>query len=155
MRYEKSCGAVVFRREKRPHGKEQGYVLMIKHRDGGHLSFPKGHVELGEEEKTTAIREVYEETHVRIYIGEKFRYSVHYNPRPGTEKEVVYFLAFTTQVSISPRAGEIAGVEWVPIEEAQDALMHENDKAVLQGALEYMEFNNQYKKVRANISSKH
>lgn len=154
MRYEKSCGAVVFRREKRPHGKEQGYVLMIKHRDGGHLSFPKGHVEFGEEEKATAIREVYEETHVRIYIGEKFRYSVHYSPKPGTEKEVVYFLAYTTQIETSPRMGEIAQVEWVPIEQAQDALMHENDKAVLQGALDYMEFNNQYKKVRENINNK-
>ena len=40
MSYEKSCGAVVFRKY---HGNIE--LLLIKHVVGGHWSFPKGHVE--------------------------------------------------------------------------------------------------------------
>jgi len=44
MLYEKSCGAVVLRCTE-----EQTYVLLIRHKKGGHRSFPKGHVEPGGE----------------------------------------------------------------------------------------------------------
>ena len=47
----------------------------------------------------------------------------------------VYFLAFTEQTEIKPREGEIAEVEWVPIESAEKALTHENDRVVLRAAL--------------------
>ena len=57
MSYEKSCGAVVFRKY---HGNIE--LLLIKHVVGGHWSFPKGHVEAGESERQTALREVREET---------------------------------------------------------------------------------------------
>ena len=55
VRYEKSCGALVFRQDPRT---GRRYVLMIRHKHGGHRSFPKGHVEAGETEHETAIREV-------------------------------------------------------------------------------------------------
>lgn len=42
------------------------YILMIRHKAGGHRSFPKGHMEKGETETDTAEREVMEETAVRI-----------------------------------------------------------------------------------------
>ena len=58
MHHEKSCGALVLRRDKID-GKY--YILMIRHRMGGHRSFPKGHMERGETERMTAVREVYEE----------------------------------------------------------------------------------------------
>ena len=59
MHHEKSCGALVLRRDAET-GK--AYILMIRHKNGGHRSFPKGHMERGETEYMTAIREVYEET---------------------------------------------------------------------------------------------
>ena len=65
MTFEKSCGAVVFRNERRD-GALQRYVLMIKHSSQGHYSFPKGHVEAGETEIKTAEREVFEETGLRL-----------------------------------------------------------------------------------------
>ena len=68
MGYEKSCGAVVFRRY---HGNTE--LLLIKHTAGGHWSFPKGHVEKGETEEETAVREVYEETHIQIDLCPGFR----------------------------------------------------------------------------------
>ncbi len=138
MTFEKSCGAVVFRNE-RKNGKFQRYVLMIKHSVYSHHSFPKGHVEEGENELQTAEREVFEETAVRIHISEKFRQPVHYKPKPGVQKEVVYFLAFTRQEEIKPRPGEVAQVEWIPVEKATALLAHDNDKRVFAMATEYVE----------------
>ena len=137
MTFEKSCGAVVFRNE-RKNGVLQRYVLMIKHSVHGHHSFPKGHVEVGETEIRTAEREVFEETSVKIHINEKFRQPVFYRPKPGVKKEVVYFLAFTRQTDIKPRPGEIAEVAWIPMEEAEGLLTHDNDRRVLSLAIQYV-----------------
>lgn len=132
MHREKSCGALVLRRDAED-GKP--YILMIRHKLGGHRSFPKGHMERGETEYMTAIREVFEETAVQIRVFSDFRQTVHYNPMPGVRKEVVYFLTETSQSDIRPREGEIAQVEWVPLEQAEDCLTHENDKTVLRAAI--------------------
>ena len=132
MQHEKSCGALVLRRD----GNGQRYILMIRHKAGGHRSFPKGHMERGETEYMTAIREVYEETAVQIRIHSDFRETVHYHPLPGISKEVVYFLTETRQTEIHPREGEIAQVEWVPVEQAEASLTHENDKTVFRAAMQ-------------------
>ena len=131
MTFEKSCGALVIR-----HDAQTGndYILMIRHRPGGYRSFPKGHVEPGETERETAMREVMEETSVRITLIPDFRHVVCYTPAPAVEKEVVYFLARTEQIDIRPRRGEIAQVEWIPLLQAERYLTHENDKRVLNAA---------------------
>lgn len=77
---EKSCGAVVFR--------DDGCVLLIKQR-AGHVSFPKGHVEAGEDEYATARREVREETGIEIAIEDGFREVESYTLKNGTPKDVV------------------------------------------------------------------
>lgn len=136
IRHEKSCGALVFRRDTRT---GRRYVLMIRHKHGGHRSFPKGHVEAGETEHETAVREVEEETAVRIRITSPFSEKVHYSPMPGVQKEVVYFLAVTDQKYTHPHDGEIADVEWVPLEHAERSLTHENDKIVLRAAMKSLE----------------
>ena len=134
MNFEKSCGALVVRRDK-----DQYYILMIRHKAGGNRSFPKGHVEAGETEYETALREVMEETSSRIAIVSDFRATVNYRPSPGVMKEVVYFLAFTTSADIKAREGEIAEVEWVPLEKAEECLAHDNDKTVFRAAMERMQ----------------
>ena len=134
MVYEKSCGALVVRREG-----DQYFVLMIRHKAKGNRSFPKGHMEEGESEYITALREVMEETSSRIAIISDFRATVNYSPSPGVMKEVVYFLAFTTNPDIKPREGEIAEVEWIPLEHAEECLAHENDKTVFRAAMERMQ----------------
>ena len=93
-------------------------------------------MERGETEYMTAVREVYEETAVQIRINSDFRETVHYSPMPGVEKEVVYFLTETAQTEIHPRQGEIAKVEWVPLEEVERSLTHENDKIIFRAAVQ-------------------
>ncbi len=136
MQHEKSCGALVLRRDE-DNGKL--YILMIRHKAGGHRSFPKGHMERGETEYMTAVREVYEETGVQIRIGIDFRETVHYHPLPGVSKEVVYFLTETKQTEIRAREGEIAQVEWVPVDQAESSLTHENDRTVFRAAMKKIE----------------
>ena len=132
MQYEKSCGVLVLRRDE---STNITYILMIRHKAGGSRSFPKGHMEPGELESHTAEREVFEETGVQIRIDSRFRETVHYSPMPGVTKEVVYFLTHTELTDIKPREGEIAEVEWVPIEEVEASLTHENDKYVFRAAM--------------------
>ena len=134
MNFEKSCGALVVRREE-----DQFYILMIRHKAGGNRSFPKGHMEAGESEYETALREVMEETSSRIAIVSDFRATVNYRPSPGVMKEVVYFLAFTTSADIKAREGEIAEVEWIPLDKAEEHLAHDNDKTVFRAAMERMQ----------------
>ena len=133
MVWEKSCGALVVRREG-----DNYYILMIRHKAKGNRSFPKGHMEAGETEYATALREVMEETSSLIAIVSDFRATVNYSPSPGVMKEVVYFLAFTTSPDVKPREGEIAEVEWIPLAEAEECLTHENDKNVFRAAMERM-----------------
>ena len=66
---EKSCGAIVYRKY---HGNTE--ILLIKHINSGHWSFPKGHVERGETEVQTAHREILEETNIDTIFSKK-RYS--------------------------------------------------------------------------------
>ena len=129
---EKSCGTVLYTVKD-----NMIYYLLIKATDT-YCGFPKGHVEAGESEYATAMREVMEETSSRIAIVSDFRSTVTYRPSPGVMKEVVYFLAFTTNADIKAREGEIAEVEWVPLESAEDALTYENDKTVFRAAMERM-----------------
>ena len=65
MNYEYSCGAVVFTRI----GGEPHYVLVrAKDQPMGCHGFPKGHMEAGETEEQTALREIYEEVGLRVRL---------------------------------------------------------------------------------------
>ena len=58
MAKEKSCGAVVFRKDD-----EVKYLLL--HYTPGHWDFPKGKQEIGETEEQAASREIEEETGIK------------------------------------------------------------------------------------------
>src|SRR5574344_901562 len=88
MTYEKSCGAVVFTRSS---GKLQ--YLLISNLEGIY-GFPKGHVEAGETEEQTALREVFEEVGLTVKLVTGFR-SEDKHPitkKENTMKKIVYFL---------------------------------------------------------------
>ena len=130
MKYEKSCGAVIFRKD------ENGWnVLLIRHARGKHISFPKGHMEAGELESHTAEREVLEETGIRIKVDRRYRAENRYNIRSDIQKLVVIFAAVTTQKEITPQPEEIAEADWVPVDEALTRLTYERDRKILREAL--------------------
>lgn len=129
MSYEKSCGAVVFRKY---HGNTE--LLLIKHTGGDHWSFPKGHVELGETEEQTALREIMEETSIDVEICPGFREVVTYSPRRDVQKDVIYFLGKAKNFDYVPQESEIAQIKWVEINLAHSFLTYDNDKQLLNRA---------------------
>lgn len=129
MLYEKSCGAVVFRKY---HGNTE--LLLIKHANGGHWSFPKGHVEQGETEIETAMREVKEETGIDIMIDSSFREIVSYSPKKDTQKDVVYFLAIAKNHNYTPQPEEISQIKWVEISRVHTILSYDNDRQLVNKA---------------------
>jgi 8-oxo-dGTP pyrophosphatase MutT (NUDIX family) len=126
MKKEKSCGAVVFRRLK-----NKIEVLIIRHRNGGHWSFPKGHVEGSETEHETARREIMEETGVEVSFVTGFRETVTYSPKQNVLKDVVYFLAEATSHEIIIQEEEISEVKWININDADKYLTYNNDKGLI------------------------
>ena len=126
MTHEKSCGAIVYRRY---HGNIE--ILLIKHINSGHWSFPKGHVEEGETEVETAQREIKEETSIDVIIDPTFRETVSYSPKKDTMKVVVYFLAKAKNVDFVPQEDEIAEIRWVDISYAASILSYENDRTIV------------------------
>ncbi len=129
MLHEKSCGGIVYRKY---HGNTE--ILLIKHINSGHWSFPKGHVEEGETEIETAVREIKEETGVDVIVDPTFRELVTYSPKKDTQKVVVYFIARAKKCSLVPQENEIAEVKWVEITRACDLLAYDNDRCIVNKA---------------------
>ena len=132
MKYEKSCGSVIYKFEN-----NSTYILLIKH-NKGHWSFPKGHMETGETEYQTAIREVKEETNLDIKIYDGFRYVTTYSPKENVMKDVVYFLSTPINNEIIPQLEEIQKIEWVNENEAKNIITYEEDIKILDEALNFI-----------------
>ena len=127
MEREKSCGALVFRLPEDVTEPTPPDILLIRHRKGGHWSFPKGHVEEGESERQTALREVCEETGLKIKLISGFRHSVEYAPKPGVQKQVVYFLGYEIGGKLHPQEEEISELRWFSLPEALRRITYDND----------------------------
>lgn len=129
MKYEKSCGAVIYMEEK-----NKTLYLIIKSIRDGHIGFPKGHVEEGETEKQTAIREVMEETGLNIKITQSFREKCEYSPAEGVWKESVYFLAKVPQKKVVIQEEEIEEYKWGSYDDIKNDVTYKNDRDILQKA---------------------
>ncbi len=125
--YEKSCGAVVYRRTP----KDGVRILLVKNHNGKCWTFPKGHVELNESEKQTALREIKEETGLNVTIEPNFRQTSIYRPFGKIKKYVVFFLARATEAAVSMQPSEIDYYLWVTIDEAMHLCSHDNDMKIL------------------------
>ncbi len=135
MKHEKSCGGLIYRERD---GRTE--LLLLKHRCGGHWSFPKGHMESGETEMQTALREIREETGLTVFLRDGFREAVEYSPKPGVKKQVVYFIGFTLNEStLHPQEEEVSEITWMEIDRAYDMVTFRNDKNLIQGAKKYIE----------------
>ena len=126
MQHEKSCGAIVYRKF---HGNIE--LLLIKNQNGGHWSFPKGHVEGTETEEETAVREVMEETGIQVALDTSFRHVITYAPKKETTKDVIYFLARALTYDYTPQEEEIAQIKWVEINHATSILSYDNDRQLV------------------------
>ncbi|MDY3928166.1 MAG: NUDIX domain-containing protein [Clostridia bacterium] len=134
MNYEKSCGAVIYRRE----NDELKYLLIFNKKGNaeGHWGFPKGHVENGESEEQTAQREIFEEVGITAKIDTKFRYVTRYSPKPDVDKDAVYFVAEVKDENVLLQESEVADMRWCCYEEGKNLLTY--DSKILAEADKYI-----------------
>jgi protein-tyrosine phosphatase len=116
---EKSVGAVVFHDED----------ILVEHMVQGHYSIPKGHVEAcDKDEKSTATREIKEETNLNItFLGDEV-HTLDYSPKAGVAKRVVFYLAETDSTETIPQKEEVQDIYWLKPNDAVRTLSHVSDK---------------------------
>lgn len=129
--YEKSCGAIVIY-----HSGDRYKTLLVRNHNGRNYSFPKGHVEKGETEQQTAVREVREETGLDIEIIDSFREVADYCPFGKIKKRVVFFMAQTFSDKVRLQEEEIDSYIWVDLFEAHHRCTYDNDLRVIRKAKE-------------------
>ena len=135
MIYEKSCGAVVFTGI----GNELKYLL-IANREGIY-GFPKGHTEGDETETETALREVFEETGLKIRLIDGFR-TADEHPIPGkpnTIKQITYFLGtYDAHQKIVYQKEELADAFLIGYSEAMNRFQFESSRRILKEANDFL-----------------
>ena len=132
MTQEKSCGAAIYT-------VQNGETLwLIEHMRQGHTSLCKGHMESGEAEHDTAVREIREETGLSVAFHDGFRQTIEYSPAPGVMKEVVFFLAEAEDTDTVPQPEEVASIQWLPLDDALAALTYPDDRRILTAAAAFL-----------------
>ena len=124
FKYENSCGAIVF-------NENTEKVLLVKMHNGN-WGFPKGHIESNETKEETAIREVFEETNIKIKIIPNFEREIKYIPNENTIKKVTFFAGITQEENVIVETHEIEDFKWCTYEEALKSVTYKLQKDVLE-----------------------
>lgn len=134
---ETSAGAVIFKKQ------DKTPVYLLLHYVSGHWDFVKGHIEKGEDHKTTVIRETKEETGLDTIMfvnGLIKRIEYFYNKKGRTShKEVFFYLAETKNQPIL-LSHEHIGYQWLEYPDAYDKLTFKNAKDVLEKANKLVDY---------------
>lgn len=121
--FEKSCGVLPYRVVD---GRRE--FLLVYETFSKCWSLPKGHMEAGETEAQTALRELYEETGLTAELETGRTASIEYPIFPVAQKQVIFFLGKVTGEP-KARAGEIDRCKWVTAEELGNDLFPDTAEA--------------------------
>lgn len=113
LRKEKSCGCIIINDNK---------VLLVYEKNREFWGFPKGHMEEGENEIETALREVKEEVGLDVQIDTEKRYTLNYIIRDEIDKTTVLYVATPQNEKIVIQESEIEKIKWCDFEEALNTL---------------------------------
>ena len=105
-----------------------GSVLLVHRPQYDDWTFPKGKLEPGESWEDAAVREVEEETGLRVEAGEQVG-RTYYDDKYGRSKEARYFLMLTDDDAIA--RNEVDEVRWIPLDDASALLTYERDRELL------------------------
>lgn len=134
MKKETACGCVIFDK------KTRNKVLLILQKSGNFWGFPKGHVEDGESEIETALREVKEEIGITVKIlDEKYRYETNYIIESRQiDKTSIFYLAepIDDTVELVNQEAEVLDSKWFSVDEAYDMIPFDDTISVLKKAYE-------------------
>lgn len=114
--FEKSCGVLPYRIAD---GHKEYLIVLEQYSQC--WSLPKGHMEMGETETDTALRELWEETGLTAVLDTSKSTTIEYPISPVARKQVVFFLGETSGIP-KTREGEIEAFRWVRAEELKNYL---------------------------------
>lgn len=129
--YEHSCGALLYTRS----GGTLRYLVIQG--TGGHIGFPKGHIEDGEDIADAVRRELREEVGVtRFQYVDGYRVDSHVITRKRHHKDVTYFLASfdPSRSGVRRQEEEIVHIWLLEYEEARKRVNTELDRELLDKA---------------------
>jgi len=135
MRTEESAGGVVF---------FGNSVLMLKKMNGDWV-LPKGKIEENETNEETALREVFEETHVKAkilnYIGDiEYTYRNYWSNNEVVDKKVHWYLMTSNTMKCMPQREEgFKAAKFIIVDRVVDIAKYDDEKGVLIKAIELME----------------
>ena len=128
---ETSCGFVLL---------NHSSILLLQYPQG-HWSFPKGHVEDGEDHHTTARRELLEETGISeltIVPGWTRRTEYTYSRRGSQMKKQVFWYLATTEEFMVKLSHEHINFLWLDLKMAKEQLTFDQEKVILSEAGRYI-----------------
>ncbi|KAM6979834.1 bis(5'-nucleosyl)-tetraphosphatase [asymmetrical] [Aplochiton taeniatus] len=140
----RACGFIVFRRLAQSASPLDNieYLLLQTSYGEHHWTPPKGHVDPGEDDLTTALRETKEEAGLgteQLKVIDGFLSQLHYEVR-GKRKEVLYWLAELrdpqTPITLSD---EHKDYRWAHVEEACVLAEYKDLQDTLRSAQRYLE----------------
>lgn len=113
---------------------EDIHVLVIHRTEHKDVSLPKGKVDPGESLPQTAVREIREETGIKVHLGVPVGVTEYVMPN-GKNKVVHYWAAEVSTKAIQKSNfvpnDEVAALEWLPLATARGELSYEPDKEIL------------------------
>lgn len=121
--FEKSCGVLPYRIV---NGQQE--FLLVFETYSKCWSIPKGHIEPGETDVQTALRELYEETGLTAKLETSRCASIEYSISNFARKQVAFFLGAVAGVP-KVREGEIDKFKWVTAEELKGYLFPDTYEA--------------------------
>lgn len=124
--FHRSCGVLPWREN----GGQKEFLLVFE-QFSQCWSLPKGHMEAGETQAQTALRELWEETGLTATLDTAHSAVIEYPIPPAGHKQVVFFPG---QVSGTPKArpGEIERCKWVRAEDLKAYLFPDTVAACME-----------------------
>ena len=127
LRKEKSCGCIIIKNNK---------VLLVYEKNRNFWGFPKGHMEDGESEIQTALREVKEELGLDVIINVDKKYTLNYIINDEIDKTSVFYIAKPINENIVMQENEIEHTKWCDFNEALNTLTFDNWKEMFKKVIQ-------------------
>ena len=127
-----AAGGVVWRKRPRPARTKPRIEVLVVHRPSyDDWTFPKGKTDPGETLPVTAVREIAEETGLRVRLGHPLQHVIY--PVTGGTKHVAYWCARVVGADDAPFVPnkEVDEIRWVGLRDADALLTYPHDSALL------------------------
>lgn len=128
-----AAGAILWRKED-----DELKVLLIHRGRYDDWSWPKGKLDKGEGISEAAVREIKEETGIKVSLGPKLS-EIEYELENGAQKVVHYWSAQVTDRALRKQNfepdEEVSSVKWVTVAQAKETLTYEHDQDPLDALL--------------------